>query len=628
MRPALARLRFVAFLLGACLLALVFLGTPLRADKANVISSVHNLSASGPGSVTSQQPQVCIFCHTPHSSLVAEKPLWNHQLSIQSYSLYASSTLNASLLQPGQISKQCLSCHDGTVALGQTVANGLIPTQGTPRPSAVLGTDLRNDHPITFALVDDGQLVPSLLQSPPSTGDPAVLLQNNWIECVTCHDPHVPDRDPVVHKFLTRSNANGSICLACHDPSRPQPNRLNGWSQGAHRNSTNATPVGPGFGAYGTVAANACLNCHLPHGAPTGASARLLRGTEEAACSGCHSGGSLSPALRNLFAEFNKIYAHPVATLSGLHDAAENAAPLSANRHAECADCHNSHAASNTGGTTIPPGVQAALLGASGADGATGVMLLQPASKQYEICFKCHANSSNKPQAVSGYATYGRTARRVTDNTVADPYNTRIEFNSTFARHPVTQPRFKSSATIPSLRLSLLKLDGSVGRSLSSGTYLHCTDCHTNNAARDSGGPGPNGVHASTWPHLLERRYEQEVPPATPGSNSAGIAYVAGLNGTYALCYKCHDIDNSILQNRSFKEHDKHVRSENAPCSTCHDPHGIQGGSSTNNYNSINFDLAVVGASSSGILRFERTGSFSGRCYLRCHGQDHNPQNY
>jgi len=51
-------------------------------------------------------------------------------------------------------------------------------------------------------------------------------------------------------------------------------------------------------------------------------------------------------------------------------------------------------------------------------------------------------------------------------------------------------------------------------------------------------------------------------------------------------------------------------------------------GNSTNNSKLINFDTSVVSPSSSGILRFESTGTFSGRCYLRCHNNNHNPRSY
>ena len=41
----------------------------LGADRTtNVLLSKHNLSVGGPGPVSSQSGEVCLFCHTPHSS--------------------------------------------------------------------------------------------------------------------------------------------------------------------------------------------------------------------------------------------------------------------------------------------------------------------------------------------------------------------------------------------------------------------------------------------------------------------------------------------------------------------------------------------------------------------------------
>ena len=91
--------------------------------------------------------------------------------------------MQSSLDQPGGSSKLCLSCHDGTLAIGNVnvlngQANASITMQGTG-PGGVmpagagdttgftryLGTDLRNDHPISLtynsALADrDGELRP------------------------------------------------------------------------------------------------------------------------------------------------------------------------------------------------------------------------------------------------------------------------------------------------------------------------------------------------------------------------------------------------------------------------------------------------------------------------------------
>jgi mono/diheme cytochrome c family protein len=332
---------------------------------------------------------------------------------------------------------------------------------------------------------------------------------------------------------------------------------------------------------------------------------------------------NVTPALPNVMGDFNKTYAHPTTTLSGLHDAGENAFPLNANRHAECADCHNSHAASATGGASSPPGLQAALLGSSGYDGAAAV---RPATNEYQVCFKCHADSSNKPQS-PGFATYGRTPNRLGEQSVVDRHNLRQKFGSSFARHNVTQARRLSSAQVPSLRSFMLNADGSQGRSMALGTYIYCTDCHASNSG------GAKGPHGSIYPHILTMRYEQEIPPLTPGSSGGtGYVYTPGpfnVNGPFALCDRCHNLQTltSDPSGAPYTKHNRHTIGEPASCSTCHDPHGIHdgGGNTTTNPHMVSFDLALVGPTSGGALRID---SGARECYLRCHGNAHNPRRY
>ena len=105
---------------------------------------------------------------------------------------------------------------------------------------------------------------------------------------------------------------------------------------------------------------------------------------------------------------------------SSPHDPAE-ALPVSTSRHSECSDCHDSHAAQAT--TTLSSAdVQQSLAGVSGINAAGSTV--NPANYQYEICFKCHADSSNKPQSAA-YGMYGRQSVRVTWST--DPYNVRLD---------------------------------------------------------------------------------------------------------------------------------------------------------------------------------------------------------
>ena len=98
------------------------------------VLGVHNLSLASGSSVYSQGSLGCTFCHAPHSGLGGNTPLWNQKLSQKSYVPYSSTTdPNLGNTQPtlGVTSSLCLSCHDGTVGVGQSAAYGQLPTVGT-----------------------------------------------------------------------------------------------------------------------------------------------------------------------------------------------------------------------------------------------------------------------------------------------------------------------------------------------------------------------------------------------------------------------------------------------------------------------------------------------------------------
>lgn len=606
--------QFKLLLLGAVVLPVLLLaGDPVspqgRGRSAALKGSKHDLTVRPSGTAGPPGADPCYFCHTPHTSKANARdlaPLWNRELPVTTYDTYTSSTLDAGMATLSQgVSKLCLSCHDGTVASGLG--------------AGALDASLVDDHPVGFQPMDDGQLALSLFQRPPRTFDPAVKLVGGRIECTSCHDSHNPSLDPLEQKFLVRSNSGGALCLACHDPGRPQPNHLAGWSLSAHATASHSTVQPKAAGPYGTVSANACGSCHRSHNAP-GAATRLQRGVEEETCGGCHGGQGVVPPVPDVMADFAKIYAHPTTAERGLHDPTENAFPLSENRHAECPDCHQPHSVQHTEILPVPPALPPALQGVSGFDGNSQ---LRPATREYEVCFKCHADSPNKPQSSPGYLVYGYTPRREAEKSAIDPKNLREKFASTIARHNVTQPRRRSNAEVPSLRPFVLYPNGSQGRSLAVGTYLYCTDCHASNDAGRSGGTGAEGPHGSVYPHILAARYEQEVPPTVPGrADGQGGTYIPGSDGSYALCNRCHDVVNSVLADTSFSGHRRHVVEEGASCATCHEPHGIHdaGGSPTQNPGMVSFDLNIVGPDSRGVLSID---GIARECSVSCHGEDH-----
>ena len=599
------------------------------AQLTSISGSGHDLSVKGPGPIkATTQNDVCVFCHVSHGARPSV-PLWNHTLSTSDYPLYTSSTYVQTNPQTSQRSKLCLSCHDGTIAVGQTVAKGLITTTGSMNAADILGTSLTTNHPFGFTMParDDGEIQLSLAAPSPSTKDSAVKPYNNTVECVTCHEPHDPNRDSAV-QFMVRSNTNSAICVACHDPSR---GGLAGWRSGAHARATNSVVYGSGllYTNPFTVSTNACESCHVSHNA-AGPGPSLLRGVEAATCATCHSSAAnLSPVLLNLMSELNKSYAHPVlASPSPPHDPAE-AIPVTSSRHSACPDCHNAHASQTVIGTPIPPALEVSLSGATGVSASDGLTVLRPAVNQYEICFKCHANSTNKPQNAA-YSVHGRTPYRFTYSSLHDPYNIRLDLQSSYSRHNVTRPSRGNVA--PSLRLAMLDLSGNqTGRSLQGASlYLYCTDCHNNDSARISGGTGPNGPHGSSYYHLLERRYEYDTVPTTPGGVTSGPVYSSGTMGPYAICDKCHDLGNSLLNQSSsadvvFHKHYEHVVVVASSCSTCHASHGIQGGTRINNAHLVNFDTKVVGSDNKGRLYLDTSAK---ACYLTCHGVLHNPKKY
>ncbi len=589
----------------ALTIALVAVGLAVLATSASAQDSVtaptnkHNLSTSGPGPVKATgTTEICVFCHTPHNAAPVA-PLWNQTLSTATYTPYASSTMNAVPGVPQGASKLCLSCHDGTVAIGSTAGAGQIPMQGLTSGklagASSLGTNLGDDHPISFVPVSTPGVV-----NPPA-GSPVALDANGQVQCISCHDSHQMDIDPTQKKFLVMNNASSSLCLVCHQ----QPY----WSSGPSTHATSTKPFTAGQGAhtgYTTVGTNGCESCHKPHTATT--AARMLKGVEERTCGTCHGPTAIG---RDIQSEFSKAYTHPTYRVTpSAHDASEspsNAAHTlpevsgAAPRHAECEDCHNGHA-SNAQSAAAPKG-SGKVAGVWGINRSNA--MVQPGGvpasvNEYEICFKCHADSANLPQG-------GGTPAPPYPNRVAPQFNKRLQFDSTaVSYHPIEAAA--KATTSPSLKAPWTRT-----------SLMLCTDCHDSDTGpkAPTPGTGPSGPHGSSYKHLLAGRFDMD------NSNTTESA------AAYALCYKCHN-RTIVLSTTSFREHDRHVRSENASCSICHDPHGISSaqGTTINNAHLINFDKRFVTPSSSGLLKFEQTSPGRGRCYLTCHGDNHNPESY
>jgi predicted CXXCH cytochrome family protein len=563
---------------------------PARQDAApqapggNVFQSKHNLSISGRGSVKAvSETQVCVFCHTSHSGgpgatsrAAGSAPQLRH---------YSSSTMQSQPASPGRGTRSCLSCHDGTIAVGQT-AKGRIRMTGddhlAPTSPSNVGTDLRRMHPVA---VRPGVSASLKRFARDGAGRPGA---DDSVECTSCHDPHRENIDPAVGKFLKRSNRQSALCLSCHD--------LAGWATSTHAASQRSTAATQTAGkSYGTVADDGCQSCHQNHGASD--KGWLIRAgdgaSDDEVCLRCHNG---TVARQDIRAEVQKPVGHAARPggPSG-HDPSEGRpgsrfrlpeASAAAARHATCADCHAPHASQAR--PAVAPFASGALAGVWGID-RNGARV-ETVRYEYEVCFKCHGDSANQPQArASGTAEPLR--RRVPD------VNLRRAFDpASPSFHPVEAPG--RNADVPSLIAPL-----------TAASIIYCSDCHASDRLASG---APRGPHGSTYPHLLERNYATaDHTPESPGA--------------YALCYKCHARDVLLSDRSSFNLHRKHVVEQSAPCSACHNSHGVssQNGTPANNAHLVDFDVSIVKGTARGPEQYAGAGYRSGSCTLSCHGKEH-----
>ncbi len=389
----------------ACML--VVTGVAYGARVSNVAATKHNLSSSSPNKVagavySTTETQICVFCHTPHAATSGVTPLWNRTLSVAAYTGYTSSSLDAAATGvqtpaytglPGGNSKLCLSCHDGTVAIGavnvvNSVATGIagmtgggpsvttgtytgasMPTgtnisSGTDAQkvttgfTGVIGTNLTNDHPIsmdfTTALATrDGELraVDANQQFPAGTG---ATISPRKVGAVT-YTPLLPLEN-------TGTGSLGQVqCSACHDP---------------HIQETNAATLGDQMFLR--------LN-RFQEAAPAAA----FNSTNDIICLGCHdkNGADGSWAFSSHGSATVATQTYKAATLTPRQFPANKTV-----WSASCVNCHNGHAPQ---GAThlLSEGTDGAFIG--GASAVVGGVRQGGNAASENTCYQCHTLAAN-----------------------------------------------------------------------------------------------------------------------------------------------------------------------------------------------------------------------------------------
>ena len=274
----------------------------------------------------------------------------------------------------------------------------------------------------------------------------------------------------------------------------------------------------------------------------------------------------------------------------GIHKADETLAEIAADKHVECLDCHNPHAAqkedrgkgSNLITATSP------LLTAKGADFSTTYpawidattynpnntttytagsgISYDTATMEYQICFKCHSSANSNYWKWDGNEGTA-TATEWTD--VALEFNPNNQsYHPVVAALPATDPGENGSS-----QLTAAQLD----HGWSPGDTMYCSDCH----ASESTVAGPHGSTVK-WMLAGTNKAWPYIDADLNGSNSATNYREAGsvlfgpdryLNTDDGLfCRNCHPNTRTSGANKVHAWFN-HISSK---CVDCHIrvPHG------------------------------------------------------
>ena len=233
------------------LLSAFALASPVAWGQAGIQSSSHNFVGFGDPATG-----LCTFCHTPHQAQ-SQALLWNHTLSTANFN-WTDTATTAGTVYPNfagdtyqGATAKCLSCHDGSVAVGD------IGWWDAQDPGDLSGGWFVNYDPVQIGpsgLMDSNHPVamPMPFNNAPSTyngsTNGAAIAVDEWqadpqtlgirlysddgtgsitggatpgqtgIECSSCHDPH--NGTEVQDDYLLRGIIGGAtadyICLKCH----------------------------------------------------------------------------------------------------------------------------------------------------------------------------------------------------------------------------------------------------------------------------------------------------------------------------------------------------------------------------------------------------------------------------
>jgi len=323
-----------------------------------------------------------------------------------------------------------------------------------------------------------------------------------------------------------------SDCSKCHNGRRNEVAVFSGMTTATHDRDVRRIYASLGTSLTDGNDENFCYRCHsaTTDTSPGGGPAKAVANKDY------YRTASMSSGAEKIFALFQKTYKHNVAGYTGTHKPSatdETSAYLTANRHVECADCHNVHAATAAaplrGATGIDPSTPAA-----GSTPTYTVVTVTDPDQQYKVCFKCHTNWA-------GYGT-GTTNLAVDFNTSNDSFHWVEKDKFTYAVNTGTGrgiwklAQFNLNAvpgqgTKKYVEVMMPRTGITYDHATLRTLPLRCSDCHGSDGS-DGGVNVPEGPHGSTVANILK------VPAGSP--YTTWNATTSSLTGD-TWCLNCHD---------------------------------------------------------------------------------------
>lgn len=205
---------------------------------AQLTGSVHDFTfETGPQAdfkgTKSGAPRLCTTCHSPHGTK-SSMLLWNHTLSSNTLTFGTGAVTVAGTELPTNIkdwkgtTKYCLSCHDGSVAVGDLIhgtdwgSNKITDTEKIIAPSG----DLSGNHPVAIPYP---YVASAVYNGITSKADPASYVSapvdvkiyeftktQKGMECGSCHEVHRKNAGgPLLRK--SGGTPSVSLCARCHN---------------------------------------------------------------------------------------------------------------------------------------------------------------------------------------------------------------------------------------------------------------------------------------------------------------------------------------------------------------------------------------------------------------------------